>query len=214
MIGMHQKYIEQNIELIENDEWEEFFQHGPNGLGEVLLQAGIDFMLPLKRVPSRSFAKSNVTYVNIPEGVEIIDHIAFNEAVNLKSITIPNSIVKIGNDAFSHCRSLEHIELPNSVTEVGQRAFAYCHSLTSVVLSDGLTFIHKGTFFDCSNLKHINIPATVTYIDKDAFSFIEQLEINYNGTTQEWKKLVSRRIQYIFNNTKYICKCTDGVVKR
>ena len=213
MTEEQKRYIEDNIDLIDEKRWEEFFQHAPSGLGDVLIQAGIDFMLPLKRVPSRSFSKSNVTHVNIPEGVEIIDNIAFTEAANLKSVTIPNSVIKIGEDSFSHCHSLESVELPNSVVEVGERAFVYCQNLTSVVLSQNLTCISKGTFFNCSKLKHVNIPVTVKSIESDSFCFIEQIEINYGGTIQEWKNLVSRIPQFIFYNTKYICKCTDGVVK-
>ena len=52
---------------------------------------------------------SEVTSVNIPNGVTLIDSSAFYEYTNLASITIPDSVTFIGSSAFYGCTSLANI---------------------------------------------------------------------------------------------------------
>ena len=55
----------------------------------------------------------------IPEGIKVIEGMAFSGCRNLKSVKIPDSVTSIGNSAFEGCSSLESIEIPDSVTSIG-----------------------------------------------------------------------------------------------
>ncbi|MGM9683701.1 MAG: leucine-rich repeat protein [Eubacteriales bacterium] len=52
-----------------------------------------------------AFSGSELTYVVIPDGVEIIDWFAFYNSPTLSGITIPASVTSIGYSAFDNCAS-------------------------------------------------------------------------------------------------------------
>ena len=106
---------------------------------------------------------------NIPDGISIIGHGAFDGCSGLTSVTIPNSVVSIGVNAFAFCSSLTSITIPNSVTRIGGSAFFGCSGLTSISISDNLTSIEYGTFCNCSSLTSVIIPNGVTSIGESAF---------------------------------------------
>ena len=145
MTEQQKKYIEANIDLIENDKWKEFFKNAPRGTGEVLYFARIDFMTWMKQVPPECFRGSALT-----------------------SITVPNNVTSIGHYAFAYCR----------------------------------------------RLKSITISSSMINIKSDAFNSIESdVVINFNGTKQQWKNLISDDIA-VFKNTRYTCNCVDGAVRK
>ena len=49
------EYIEQNIDLIESNDWHKFFNYAPGGIAEVLLSAGIDFLTHMSLITPRVF---------------------------------------------------------------------------------------------------------------------------------------------------------------
>ena len=59
---------------------------------------------------------SNLSYINIPEGVEIIGEHAFQSS-GLKSITIPKSVTEIGIDAFASCDNLTDVHYEGTQEE-------------------------------------------------------------------------------------------------
>lgn len=103
------EYIEENIDLIENHDWEEFFTNSPDCMGAVLHEAGIDFMSELGYIPCVAFQESNI-----------------------KTIDIPDSVTSIGDWAFAYCSSLTSIEIPNSVTNIGVAVFYNCARLDTI----------------------------------------------------------------------------------
>lgn len=81
-------FIEQNIDLIQQDEWEEIYAKSfPDGFTETLLDCGIN---PLEQgldyVPDRFLYKSSI-----------------------KELMISNTITEICEDAFNSCDNLKHI---------------------------------------------------------------------------------------------------------
>lgn len=103
---------------------------------------------------------TEVTSVNIPNGVTFIDSSAFYEFTNLARITIPDSVKYIGSSAFYGCTSLASITIPDSVTDIDDDAFSGCTSLSSVTISNGVTFIGDGVFNYCTNLANIYYAGT------------------------------------------------------
>ena len=112
---------------------------------------------------------SNLTSINIPDGVTSIGKSAFGLCSSLTSINIPDGVTSIGEEAFYSCSSLTSIKLPDGVTSIGKSAFGACRKLTSINIPDGVTSIEEDTFLGCSNLASINIPDGVTSIGKSAF---------------------------------------------
>ena len=100
---------------------------------------------------------TEVTSVNIPNGVTSIGDYAFDDCANLTSITIPNSVTNIGNSVFDGCTNLANITIPDSVTSIGKYAFNWCKGLTSITIPDSVTSIGLDAFSACTNLASINV---------------------------------------------------------
>ncbi len=144
---------------------------------------------------SQGTVSTEVTSVNIPNGVTSILGGAFYDCTSLTSITIPDSVKSIGGGAFRNCTSLASITIPDSVTSIGSYAFSGtalienqtgvkyagtwivgCDTdVTSAEIKDGTRGIGGGAFKDCTNLASVTIPDSVTSIGSDAFRQCESL---------------------------------------
>ena len=71
--------------------------------------------LPVTQIYFDVFAfNENVTSIEIPEGIEVIQAEAFKNCTNLKSVKIPESLWGIGENVFDGCDSLETVYYPSS----------------------------------------------------------------------------------------------------
>lgn len=130
---------------------------------------------------------------------------------NLETVVITSGNI-IPEYSFAQCDALKSITIPNGVTNIGADAFSGCSSLTSIIIPDKLINISERTFYNCTSLTNINIPDSIESIEKDAFSHIGELEITYQGTTSNWKKLYKPEA---FRGTYFTVNCTDGkIVKK
>ncbi len=55
----------------------------------------------------------------VPDGVEVVDAMAFNDANALETVTFPQSIRQIGGGAFARCVRLQRVEIPVMEAELG-----------------------------------------------------------------------------------------------
>ena len=110
---------------------------------------------------------TSITTVVLPDSMRVLN--GFHGCTNLTEINIPNGVTTIGLTAFGGCTSLTSISIPNSVTTIDGSAFSGCSNLTTVTLSNSITSIDESTFMECSNLANISIPETVTNIGVAAF---------------------------------------------
>ena len=107
-----EKFIKENISLIQNNKWEEIYNKKfPFGFTETLLDCGVN---PLKQglnyIPKYFLYNcKNIKNFTIPDNVTKINYYAFGSCSSLTSITIPNSVTSIGNDVFSDCINLKEI---------------------------------------------------------------------------------------------------------
>lgn len=110
-------FIEENIELIENGEFEVIysdldadFRYTLIGdFTEALVKAGIDPAKYMKEIPPHYLG-----------------------GTSLRSYTIPNNITAIGEYAFSGYNGLTGVVIPSTVTSIGAYAFRYCSELESI----------------------------------------------------------------------------------
>ena len=135
--------------------------------------------------------KSDITSIEISQGVTSIGNCAFYLCMNVTSVTIPNTVTSIGEYAFYICTNLNNVTLPASVNTIGNHAFESCTALSNITIKGTITSlgicafaetaltdipsnlitstIPDATFSYC-NFTTITIPNTVTSIGGDAFS--------------------------------------------
>ncbi len=97
-------------------------------------------------IGTRAFADSDITWVKLPDSVEVIEDNAFDGCTNLKAISLPQGLKKIGNYAFHSCYSLRKIVVPDSVEEIGEGIFTDCTHLTEVILPDKFAKMEEALF--------------------------------------------------------------------
>ena len=106
---------------------------------------------------------------------------------NTKEFIIPDNIIYIGNWAFLYCHALEHIVVNEDVKEIGEQAFYSCKNLTKVIIRNPEIEIAANAFIGC-----------------------QKLDIQFNGTIEQWKIASYRK----FRNALYTCTCIDGRLKK
>ncbi len=136
--------------------------------------------------------------VELCEGLEYIDWMAFVNCTSLVSIIIPSTVKVIGERAFQGCNQLVNVELnegleridswafqsctslesiiiPSTVKYICKEAFEHCRNLVAIELNEGLERIDSWAFCWCTSLESIIIPSTVNYIRENAFRGCERL---------------------------------------
>lgn len=181
------RYIEDNIELIDTNEWEEFFSNAPNGVGGILYEAGIPFLEEMIYVPHRAFSRCE----------------------NISNITIPNNIIEIEEQAFYGCVNLTYVHMSDAVEIIWSSAFGNCLNLEEVHLGINTINIGKYAFTYCDSLKKIIIPNPNIQIGDYAFSNCGILNIEYNGTMEQWNQI---GLYKAFDNTEVHIQCIDGTI--
>ena len=111
-----------------------------------------------------------VTELVIPEGVKVINNLAFYGLESITKIVMPKTLKSIGENTFYGCKNLKSLEIPNNVTSIGEGAFRDCESLESVTIGDGLEFIPEYAFLGCKLSSNLVIGKGVKKIDAQAFS--------------------------------------------
>lgn len=117
---------------------------------------------------------TNLTTVELGDGVTSIGKSAFLKCTQLPSITIGSGVTSIGTSAFNDCTALTKAEIKSGA--IGDNAFQDCKSLTDVTLGDGVTSIGRNAFLRCTVLTAIKIGSSVRTIESFAFSGCEALK--------------------------------------
>lgn len=115
------------------------------------------------------YACSDLTAVEIPDGVTSIGYETFMNCSNLVSAVLPNSITSMDKCAFMSCYKLKSINIPTGITTIEGSVFRNCMALTTVNLPEGITSIGNDAFHSCTKLTSIIIPNTVETIGESAF---------------------------------------------
>ena len=92
----------------------------------------------------------------LPNTVERIGELAFNNYKNLKILSIPNSVKYIEQEAFKDCERLV-TQIPTSLICLGNRAFSGCQSLQQLEIPATTVEIGTDAFYGCSSLREINV---------------------------------------------------------
>ena len=117
---------------------------------------------------------TNLTTVELGNGVTSIGKSAFLKCTQLPSITIGSGVASIGASAFNGCTVLTNANIGSGA--IGASAFQDCSRLASVTLGDGVTSIGANAFLRCKALTSMNIGSSVRTIESFAFSGCEALK--------------------------------------
>ena len=113
---------------------------------------------------------SDITSVELPEGITTIKAQVFDTCTGLTTINLPNSLTSIEKWAFVDCKSLSAIELPETLTSIGPNCFNGDVSLTTVNIPSKIKTVSEAAFANCISLTNVNLPEGLTAIENDAFS--------------------------------------------
>lgn len=102
-------------------------------------------------------------------GGRIVGKYLLSGCTNVTEVEIKNGVTYIGERAFYNCSALTSIIIPDSITKIHWGAFYNCRGLTSVTIGNGVTSISERAFYGCSGLTSITIPNSVTSIGDSAF---------------------------------------------
>jgi len=135
-----------------------------------------------------AFHGDNLTIVNIPKNVTIIDDIspfgynssliAINvDAAHPKYISVNGVLYNKTQTILIACPGGKTgaFTVPNGVTKIENTAFFGCKSLTNITIPDSVTSIGPVAFQACESLTSFIIPNSVTSISGDTFSHCRSL---------------------------------------
>lgn len=134
----------------------------------------LSFTFPkgIKSIGELAFARSALTSVQIPAGVERIGNGAFYHCDNLTSVSIPYSVTEIEPDAFTYTKWMENWRRSdiNNFLVVGDGILlAYKGNSSQVTIPSHVKRIAPGVFKDHTEISQVTIPESVKVIGEGAF---------------------------------------------
>ena len=169
---------------------------------------------------------TELTSVEIPDGVISISINAFKNCPSLESIKIPESVSFIGSSAFWGTKYLENfkdidgfviindilykykeqsnvtdVTIPDNINLICGNAFSDCPNIKNVTISDGVTNIYDRAFEDCISLESVKIPDSVNNIGGFAFSNCTSLK----------DVTIPNGVIYISRSTFNNCKSLESI---
>lgn len=123
------KFIEKNIDLIDNNEWDEVYSR----FNYETVNASIgDF--------TRTLLASNINPLlsgkleNVPFGYLTIDHYSKNIEISpvIENLHIPHGIKDIGGRAFYGNRGIKEVTLPNTIETIKFKVFENCVNMEKI----------------------------------------------------------------------------------
>lgn len=195
--------------------------------GEVTIPSFVtyeDEQYPVAMIDQYSFKNATVTKVAIPATVRYIENGAFNNASNLTAIDLPEGVESIGMSAFDGC-PLTSVTIPGSVKIIRSNAFPT--SLTSLTFAPGestltleryafghnsdtgITYININRNYDyswdtelSSKLQHIAIgPNVSSNSDIDKFHLESCSELTKIELLEGWKEIPYNMFKDLTNFT-------------
>lgn len=121
-----------------------------------------------KTIFTTAFQGSNITSIDIPNGVTTIGQAAFSGCSKLQTVSIADSVTIFSSSMFRDCTSLTSFTVTKEMGEF-QEVLNGCTALTNVTIENDVEIIGGSFFANCSALTAISIPPSVKEIKIAAF---------------------------------------------
>ena len=127
-----------------SDPWNPYEEHGsagsPAASGHIVVRSSITVdgkTFSVESIGRNAFAyNSQITSVDIEEGVKIIEMNAFLFCTGITSIGLPNTIDTISTSPFAHCEQLRSLHIPGSVSYISRSILPFCKNLESLTVAE------------------------------------------------------------------------------
>ena len=134
----------------------------------------LSFRFPggIKSIGEFAFARSALTAIQIPAGVERIGNGAFYHCDNLSSVSIPATVTEIEPDAFTYTKWMDNWRISdiNDFLVVGDGILlAYKGNSGQVTIPSHVKRIAPGVFKDHGEITQVTIPESVKVVGEEAF---------------------------------------------
>jgi len=134
---------------------------------------------------------SNLSNVELSEGLSTIPYNAFNGCGNLTNLDIPDTVTSIGDQSFAYC-GITHIDLPPVLVSIGKWSFYGCGGLSSLTIPSGVITVGYAAFAACYNLKSTfflgQAPTMENYVFSYAYSNVVYYLPSASGfTSPAWQ---------------------------
>lgn len=171
-----QKFIEENIELIEAEEFDQLYKMNVDfpKFTQVLLEAGIDPLRKLTYIPNNYLCETDIKEFVVPSHITRIGGSAFWNCEILNKVTLPEGLIFIDQDAFSECHNLSTINFPSTLEYINDDAFAETN-LQHVVIPDLVKLVSRYCFEECKQLKTVELGKSCKMIANRAFAECDKL---------------------------------------
>ena len=158
------EFIERNIELLENDRLDLFYDNAESDL------------LNRKLIPG-SMRELTLTLKDV-YGYEPIEHPSMHAVPSfyrilsdIESFTIPSHIERIKGSAFKNCGRLTQITIPKSIVQIYDQAFLGCNNLKKIFYNGTFTEWRK-IVIDYSSFTAGGLPAYIKVLCTDGETMI------------------------------------------
>lgn len=123
------------------------------------------------RIGDSAFEWTDITGIELPEGITALGKSCFTGCNKLTSITLKGEVTTIGNFCFYSCDGLTSLDfLPQSVTTLGSHCFENCSGLIAIEIPNNVTTLGSYCFNNCSNLTDVTLPNSLKTIPEFCFT--------------------------------------------
>lgn len=145
-----------------------------------------EFQEGITEIGDFAFARTKLSELIIPDGVEKIGYGAFYHCDMLKQVTIPDSVKEIEANAFTNTPWLTEKLQDSTYVIVGDGILLAYHGGDSVIsIPEGVKQIGAEVFKDHMGITAVNIPGSVTVIGEGAFCGCKNLKTVNGGENLE-----------------------------
>ena len=165
------KAILKKIEIGERTVWYSQSSYFLKGYGKLEY---VSFLPGTTSIPGRFLQNSSLKSVSIPDGVTIINDLAFEKCTAVECISFPRSLRHIGDNQFSDNTVLETLSFPPGLQRLG--GFTQCTALKNITIPESENLVIYGAFGGCSSLKTMVFPTGTISILGTSFGSCTSLE--------------------------------------
>ncbi len=119
----------------------------------------------------RSYPSGKKGAYTIPDGVLVVDRMAFMDAQGLTSVTVSETVVTLMEESFKNCTALEEVNIPATLEAIYGNVFKGCTALESINVAEDSPYFKDvdGMLIDLEYSRLLHCPAmaegTVTVTD-------------------------------------------------